>query len=123
MPETKVSLGTTMTDTPDLVQSVADHLHAVVEVLRSDDEADLSKCERHLKVALDHLTELLEPVQLPGSPGKTPMATTLGLESSKVRGIHGKVAAAYQRAHRLEVPSVTMLYEIASQWPPRLPKP
>jgi hypothetical protein len=111
-----------MNDSPDLVQAVADRLRAAVEGLRSEDETDLSRCERHLKAALDALTELLEPVPLPGGAGKAPVAATIGLDSPKVRAIHGKVAFAYQRAHRLERPSVTVLFEALSQWPPVLKK-
>jgi len=106
-----------MSDNPDLVPSVAEHLHAAVEGLRSEDEADLSRCERHLKTALDHLTTLLETVRMPDG-GKVPRAVTMGLDSSKVRQAHGKVALAWQKARRLERPSVTALYEVLSSWPP-----
>jgi hypothetical protein len=111
-----------MSASPDPVQAVSEHLRAAIEALKSEDEADLSKCERQLKTALDDLTELLAPVPDPATAGKVPLATTLGLESSKVRAAHGKVAFAYQRAHRLERPSATVLYEVVSQWPPMLTK-
>lgn len=111
-----------MSDSPDPVQAVADHLRAAIDILKEDEDADLSKCERHLKVALDTLTELLAAA--PDSPPSTriALATSLGLELSKVRAVHGKVAFAYQRARRLERPSVTVLYEVVGQWPPLLNK-
>lgn len=111
-----------MSASPDPVQAVPEHLRAAVEVLKSDEEADLSKCERHLKIALDTLTELLESMPGPSATGKVLLATSLGLESSKVRAVHGKVAFAYQRARRLERPSVTVLYELVTEWPPLLKK-
>src|ERR1017187_2403147 len=111
-----------MSDSPDLAQAVEDHLRASIEILKEDDEADLSKCERHLKVALDTMTELLASVPDAVTAGKVALATTLGLDSSKVRAAHGKVAFAYQRARRLERPSVTVLYELVGQWPPLLTK-
>jgi len=107
-----------MSPSSDLVQSVPEHLRAAIDVLKSEDEADLSKCERHLKVVLDALTELLTSVPDPATAGKTLVATNLGLDSSKVRAAHGKVAFAYQRVRRLERPSVTVLFEILGQWPP-----
>jgi len=111
-----------MSASPDPVPAVSDHLRAAIETLKSEDEADLSKCERHLKTALDNLTELLAPVPDAASAGKVSLAATLGLETLKVRAAHGKIAFAYQRAHRLERPSVTVLYEVLSQWPPLLKK-
>ena len=111
-----------MSVSPDPVQAVADHLRATIEILKDEEEADFSKCERHLKAALDDLTELLASAPDAPPSGKVALATTLGLESSKVRIAHGKVAFAYQRARRLERPSVTVLYEVAGQWPPLLNK-
>jgi hypothetical protein len=111
-----------MDDSPDLVQAVAEHIRAAVDVLKSDDEADLSKVERHLKRALDQLAELLVAVPNAATAVRAPLATTLGLESPKVRAAHEKVAFAYQRARRLQRPSVTVLYELLSQWPPLLKK-
>jgi hypothetical protein len=111
-----------MNASPDLVQAVSEHLRAAIETLKSEDEADLSKCERHLRAALDDITELLAPEPNAATGGKVSLATSLGLESLKVRAAHGKIAFAYQRAHRLERPSVTVLYEVASQWPPMLKK-
>ena len=108
-----------MSISADPVQVVPEQLRAAVQALDEDTE-DLSKCERHLKVALDALTELLTPV--PSGAGKVPIAVNLGLDSSRVRATHTKVAAAYQRSRRLERPSVTQLYELASQWPPLLKK-
>jgi hypothetical protein len=109
-----------MSASADPVQAVSEHLRAAIETLKGEDEADLSKCERHLKTALDNLTELLASASGAAAAGKVLLATALGLESSKVRAAHGKVAFAYQRAHRLERPSVTVLYEVVSQWPPLL---
>jgi hypothetical protein len=111
-----------MSASPDPVQAVSEHLRAAVEVLQSEDEADLSRCERHLKIALDSLTELLTSTLDRATSSRVMLATNLGLDSSKVRAAHGKVAFAYQRAHRLERPSVTVLYEVVSQWPPLLKK-
>jgi hypothetical protein len=107
-----------MSDSPDRIQAVSDHLRAAIEVLKSDDEADLSKCERHLKTTLDNLTELLAAAPDGGAAGNVALAASLGLEPSKVRAAHAKVAFAYQRARRLERPSVTVLYEVFGQWPP-----
>ncbi len=78
-----------MDDSPDPVETVADHLRAAIETLNSEDEGDLSKCERRLKTALDTLTELLEPVPVAASGGKVSLAASLGLETSKVRAAHG----------------------------------
>ncbi|MGA3023938.1 MAG: hypothetical protein ABSF98_04125 [Bryobacteraceae bacterium] len=111
-----------MNDSPEQVQAVSEHLRAAINVLKSEEEADLSKCERHLKMALDNLTELLAPAPDAATAGRVSLATSLGLESVKVRAAHGKIAFAYQRAHRLERPSVTVLYEVLGQWPPLLKK-
>jgi hypothetical protein len=111
-----------MSVSSDPVQTVSEHLRAAIETLKSEDEAGLYECETHLKNALDNLTELLAPVPDAATASKVTLATKLGLESSKVRAAHGKVAFAYQRAHRLERPSVTVLYEVLGEWPPMLKK-